>query len=224
MKYKTIFFIIFYAGVFSSNAMSQNNDTELWGGINLDYNLTRSATLEFEQQLRFNNNISSYNFTYSELGLNIGVTEQIAFAGKYRYSFIEQEGTGITSDEYDRYRYSFDFYAHSELINTAIEFAYRMRFQDSREKTTNNEYTFIRNRFRLKYKMNIPVHPYVSFENFFQFNNLNIFDRNRYTAGVDWSIMEKLNFLAFYRIQKEVKTVDPRIQNIIGLSLNYAVN
>ncbi len=224
MRSKFIFSILIIILLYVNISIAQNKDTELWSELDLTYNISERTSLTLEQQARFDDNISAYNFTYTEIGLKIGLSDGIALSGKYRYSFIEQEGTGSAIDEYDRYMYSFDLFAKTGLSRYPVEFTYRGRLQESREKTTDNEYSFIRNRFRLKYKWDLPVFPYITYESFFRLNKLNRFDRNRYTTGFDWKIAEKLNLLTFYRLQKEIKCTDPRIQNIIGLSLNYCIN
>ncbi len=224
MRNKIIFSILVIELLYVNISIAQNKDTELWSELDLTYNISEKTSLTLEQQIRFNENITAYNFTYTEIGLKVSLSDKIAISGKYRYSFIKQEGTGSAIDEYDRYRYSFDLFANTGLSDHPLEFAYRGRLQEAREKTTDNEYSFIRNRFRLKYKWELPAYPYLSYESFFRLNNVNSFDRNRYTAGFDWKIVEKLNILTFYRLQKEIKSTDPRIQNIIGLSLNYCIH
>jgi len=51
--------------------VAQTNDAELWTGAGISKSITKKLSLHFEEQVRFNNNISAVKNVFSEFFLSL---------------------------------------------------------------------------------------------------------------------------------------------------------
>ncbi len=220
---KKLLFILILSGV-CSFAGAQEKDIQLWTGPVVKYNINDKFRFEFEQQFRFNENISQYDFTFSEFAIRYKVFRYLDVKTLYRHSFIQPEQTGSELDEYDRSRVSFNASTSTKIFNTGIKVGYRLMYQHSWENTTLMASNYIRNRFELDYNLSKLVDPYASYESHFKLNGKNEFRQNRYTIGLSWKVSDKLDIDSFYRYQYEVNVKNPETDVIIGLGVIYVIN
>jgi hypothetical protein len=218
---KKLFIILILSGVYAF-ARAQVKDSQLWTGAMVKYNISKKFRLDFEQQLRFNNYISQYDYTFSELSLRYKVFKYLDIKALYRYSFIPQGETG--SLDYDKSRISFDAATGTEIFNTGINIGYRIRYQYSRENSTGLTSNYIRNRVAIDYNLSKLVDPYADWEPYFKLDGKNKWRQHRYTLGLSWKINKKLNVDTYYRYQNEINVKKPETDFIIGLGVVYSIN
>jgi hypothetical protein len=205
---------------------AQTKDVQLWTGPILKYNITKKIRLDFEQQFRFNENISSYDFTFSEFAVRYKVFKYLDVKAVYRHSFIPEVTSGSVISEYDKSRICFDASTGIEIFNTGLEIGYRIRYQDSWEHTTMASTHYIRNRFDLSYNLSKLVDPYTSWDNFYRLDGKNEVRQNRYVFGLTWKITKDLDIDSYYLFQKDknVKIKNLETIHVIGLAVIYSIN
>ena len=67
-----------------------------------------------------------------------------------------------------------------------FEFSLRTRYQVSKEIYSSDKLN--RNKLAIKYKLNKQIHPYISYELFYQFNDIRAFNRDRIEMGTKYKI------------------------------------
>ena len=122
---RKLIIILAFLGIYSF-ASAQLKDVQLWVGPVLKYNLGQKFRFEIEQQFRFNENISQFDYTFSEFGLRYKVFKYLNVKAIYRYSFMSSGQTGSALDEYDKSRISFSASTGTEIFNTGINVGYRI--------------------------------------------------------------------------------------------------
>lgn len=220
---RKLIIILAFLGIYSF-ASAQLKDVQLWVGPVLKYNLGQKFRFEIEQQFRFNENISQFDYTFSEFGLRYKVFKYLNVKAIYRYSFMSSGQTGSALDEYDKSRVSFSASTGTEIFNTGINVGYRILYQHSWEQTTLEVSNYIRNRFEIDYNLSKLTDPYFNWESYYRLDDKNEFRQDRYTLGLTWKITNKLDIDSFYRFQKEKNVNDPESVHIIGLAAVYTFN
>jgi hypothetical protein len=219
---KLLISVIFFG--FSFLAIAQTQDVQLWTGPVIKYNISKKFRLDLEQQFRFNENVSKYNFTFTELSLRYRVFKYLDVKALYRHTFIPATDDLTTGSENDQSRASLDASTGVEIFNTGIEAGYRVMYQNSWDNSTQVNKNYFRNRFDLGYNLSKLVDPYASWESFFRFDGKNQWRQHRYTFGLDWKITKKLDIDSYFHFEKEINVKHPETLYIWGLALEYTIN
>jgi hypothetical protein len=220
---KKILIVLFLSGVYIfSNA--QVKDIQLWAGPIVKYNINKKFRLDFEQQFRFNQNISKYDFTFSEFSVRYSVLNYLDLKAVYRHTFSPSGQTETAITENDKSRVCFDASTGTEIFNTGIKAGYRLRYQDSWENTTKTASHYLRNRFDLSYNLSKLVDPYADWESYFRLDGKNKWRQHRYTIGLSWRVTKKLDIDSYFRYQKEINVKRPETDFVLGLGVVYTFN
>jgi len=184
------------------------DDSESWTSVSFEKKLPHSLRLEFKQELKLDDQLSTFKQTFSELSLSYKVFDGLSFQIPYRYSTYEnkiKQRISIGSS----YKYSFK----------TISLKYRARIQRTYERGEDSE-DMIRNKYTVDYKMNKSIKPYISTEIFFPFNEDPVqLEEYRMSFGLTVDIMKKSSIKIFYIFKKEDLTkIDPVEINVFGLS------
>ena len=184
------------------------DDSESWTSVSFEKKLPHSLSLEFKQELKLDDQLSTFKQTFSELSLSYKVFDGLSFQIPYRYSTYEnkiKQRISIGSS----YKYSFK----------TISLKYRARIQRTYERGEDSE-DMIRNKCTVDYKMNKSIEPYISTEIFFPFNEDPVqLEEYRMSFGLTVDIMKNSSVKIFYIFKKEDLTkLDPVEINIFGLS------
>ena len=188
-------------------------DTELWAGATFELQLNNKFRIEIEQQVRFNDTLSSFKNTFTEPGLRYKLNKHIAFKVKYRYI--------VRSNDDNRSRISFSGYYGWSKKKFPLSFQYRLKFQDTKEQNTGKKFTFLRNKFTIQYNLSKKADPFLAYEHFYKFNKKNEPRAWRFTAGFDWKLIKSLELSTFYRYEEEMNVKKPEAQHIIGIMFTY---
>lgn len=215
MTLKIVLSIVLLGLTVSLNAQKLP-DAELWTGATWKLRLNKEFRVEFEEQIRFNNNISTLKMTITEFGLRYRLNKYFSFKGNYRYS--------ARPNKNNRTRVSLNAYYNWRKKKFPLSMQYRFRFQNTNEANSGQKFSDVRNKVTLAYNLSKLADPYLSFELKTELNGINEFRVKRLTYGLDWRMSKQIDLTTFYRNQSEINVKNPDKQNIIGIMLSYTLN
>ncbi len=187
-----------------------SSNTESWTSIGFEKNMFNSITLDFEQSLRMQDNISSFKQTFSEASISYNFFNDLKIFIPVRYAVFQEKIKKRVSIGFS-YKYNFK----------PVTLKYRSKFQRSFQeyKIFNPS---LRNKLSIHYKINKKVKPYFSGEVFHsinadQYEN----DEKRWSIGVNIGILKKKKIKIFYTYKIEgINKSDQDKTNVIGLAYN----
>ena len=187
------------------------DDNESWTSIGFERKLTSSLKLEFKQELKLEDQASTFKQTLSEISFSYQVFDGLRIQIPYRYSTYEDKIKQRLSFG-GSYRYSFK----------PMSLKYRIRFQRTIEEGENPE-DLIRNKFTIEYKLDKNIEPYVSSELFHSYSEDPVqFDEYRISFGLTVDIMERSSIKIFYIFKKEdLNKSDPDEIGVFGLAYSF---
>lgn len=206
---------LFVVYLMSFSAQVIATDNELWTGGTYKLGITKKVRVEFEEQFRFNNNLSSYNNNFTELRLRYKFNKHFAVKGNLRHT--------IRYKDFNRRRFTIDAYYNWEKKSFPLRFQYRLRLQDSRVFQTGKKTNYIRNKFSLEYNLTKLVDPFIAYEIYYRLNQKNEFRVSRFTMGLNWKLNKQIDLSTYYRLQRDINIKKPQAQHIIGLMLTYSM-
>ncbi len=184
-------------------------DVELWTGGTINYKLSKRLTLDVVEQVRFNNNVTTYKKSFTNVGLKIKLNKRYSVKPSYRFIVLP-----LTSFEH---RVQLDGFYKWSKKKFPLTFAYRMRIQHQ----FISPKSYFRNKITVGYKLSKLVDPFLAYEIFFRFNGKNEFRVSRITVGLDWRINKRLYLTTYYRLQDDIFVKNPERQHIVGVLLDY---
>jgi len=200
---------------------AQNNDMQLWTTISLEKKITKTFSLNYAEEVRFNENISEVGQFFSDIGGTYKINKAWRISANYRFTNKRQ-----LDDSYSkRHRYYVDLSYRKKFDKIVIMF--RTRFQ-SQYSDIYSSYTGIipdyysRNKLTLKPDLDKKYSPYISAEMFYQLNNPegNNLDNMRYTGGIEYKFNKKASLDLFYMIQQEYNVAKPQRDFVVGIGYN----
>ena len=197
----------------SAAGFGQISDNQLWTGATLKFRINKKLRFDMEEQVRFNNDISRLNITFTEASILYDLTKRISIKGNFRYIYDPYS--------HNSYRYSGDLAYDWSKKRCPFSFKYRLRFQRHIEEHTRESESYFRNKFSADYNLSKLVDPYVAYESYFKLNYINQFTVNRYIVGLEWRIFKKLDLETFFMYEDEFGEKNPEINKIFGVGLSY---
>ena len=184
------------------------DDTHTWTSIGFEKNLPHSLSLEFEQELRIKDRLSTFSQTISEVSLSYKVIDGLNISIPYRYAVFD-----------DKIKQRLSFGASYKYNFNPISLKYRTKLQRSFEKEKTHEY-LIRNKLIIEYKLSKKIEPFFSGELFNKSNNE--LDEYRVSFGLAVDLPRKSSIKIFYIFKKEDLTkTNPDKINVFGLSYTF---
>ncbi len=213
IKYKYIIVFAGYLFLSGLNAVCQISDNQLWSGATLKLRVTKKLRFDFEEQVRFDNDISRLHATLTEGNILYNLTKRIRLKSTFRYFF----------DPYSHnyYRLSGDFSYDISIKNSPLDFKYRLRFQHVFEEHTRKSENYFRNKISADYNLSRLVDPFIEFENYFRLSYVYRFTTNRYIVGLDWRISRNIDLETFFMYEDEFGEMNPEINKVYGIGLSY---
>lgn len=223
---KAVRFLVFLA--FMGNLLlgfplkGQVKDAGLWTSLNFETKLVKKLSFSISQELRFNENITELGAAFTDAGLSYKLNKHFQFAANYRFTQRRR-----LDDYYSfRQRYYVDIKYSYKL--KPFEISIRSRFQDQysdigRASDGGVPEYYLRNKLSLKWDINKPYTPYISFELFSPLNypRINVFNAMRATAGIEYAFSKHHKIDIYYMIQKAVNESQPETDFILGLGYFY---
>jgi len=186
------------------------DDNESWTSIGFEKKLPYKLKLEFEQELRFKDQISTFKQTFSDISLSYKVFDGLRIQIPYRYIVYKDKIKQRLSFS-GSYKYSFK----------PVDLKYRTKFQRTHEDKESTD-DLIRNKFSVEYKLGKKVEPYISGELFHPYNGEpKQLDEYRISFGLTVDIMKKNSIKIFYIFKKEDLAYCPLEVNVFGLAYSF---
>ncbi len=187
------------------------DDTHTWTSIGFEKNLPHSLSLEFEQELRIKDQLSTFSQTFSEVSLSYKVIDGLNISIPYRYAVFD-----------DKIKQRLSLGASYKYKFNPISLKYRTKLQRSFEKEKTHEY-LIRNKLIIVYKLRKRIEPYCSGEWFHLLKtDNNPLDEYRASFGIEIDLPRKNSINIFYIIKKEDLGIsNPDKINVFGLSYTF---
>lgn len=208
---------------------AQTEDLGSWMTLSFNKGIVGGLQFNFDQELRLRNNLSDVNLIYSNIGLSYKFTKWFRVATVYR--FIDKhkdDGTwGIRHRTYADFIFKFK--------PGKFSLGYRARLQSEwRGAGYSGEFgkvpeVYVRNLFKIGYKLNDHFSPYVGSEMRWQVQNPRIpyhegFDRTRFMAGTDYNINDNQTLGLYFLLQKEWNVINPQTLYIIGVEYSFSMD
>ncbi len=215
----TLILPLLLAGLLTSSA--QTTDLKLWNAYKLSADISKKWSADLEQQVRFNNNISTFDFALTEFTLGYKISKHFDVAAGIRYSYWENDPVE-TIDSYDRFRWMTDLKFDTDVVDKDLKLNIRLRYQESREvagATTPDRY--LRSRVQFEYNLSKLVDPEISYELYYKFAQPGEFRAHRINVGASWRIIKKLYLDTSYIYQWEINVNSPDMEHIVSLGLKY---
>jgi outer membrane receptor protein involved in Fe transport len=174
-----ILFILFFISpclVFSQVL----SDAKLWTGISVSKKIN-DFNFSISEEYRRSENLSQTDKIFTEFDISYKVIKNLTAGITYRFNQdrnFEQGGFDFN------HRFNFDLGYDYDFND--FEFSLRTRYQVSKEIYSSDKLN--RNKLAIKYKLNKQIHPYVSYELFYQFNDIRAFNRDRIEMGTKYKI------------------------------------
>ena len=187
------------------------DDTHTWTSIGFEKNLPHSFSLEFEQELRIKDRLSTFSQTISEVSLSYKVIDGLNISIPYRYAVFD-----------DKIKQRLSLGASYKYKFNPISLKCRTKLQRSFGKEKTHGY-LIRNKLIIVYKLRKKIEPYCSGELFHKFNKSNNeLDEYRVSFGLAVDLPRKSSIKIFYIFKNEDLTkTNPDKINVFGLSYTF---
>jgi len=199
-------------------AGAQTSDTEMWTGAELNVDLPQRMRFAWSHSLRFDDDVARLKQAFHEVALRYRATDWLQFQGGYRFYMVRDGETAqrLFGDVGLRYRPG----------DSAWQFQYRLRLQNTMRPDPLEDLTYLRNKFEVSYRVNKDVTPYVAFELFYRFRDAaaDEFRRYRLEGGVDWDIAKRTTLSGFLLFQSEMNVASPERDYVLGVELSYQID
>jgi len=184
------------------------DDNQSWTSVGFEKKLPYSFKLKFEQELRLEDQASTFKQTFSEFSLSYSVFKGFKIEIPFRYMFYKDKTKQRVSFS-GSYKYSFK----------PVSLKHRTKYQRTYEKQGEIPEELIRNKFSIMYRLNKKIEPYVSGE-FIQLIDAHNYplDETRFSFGFTYELPRKNSMKIFYTLKNEDKTI-----GIFGLSYNFSL-
>ena len=189
------------------------DDNQSWTSVGFEKKLPYSFKLQFEQELRLDNQLSTFKQTFSEFSLSYSVFKGFKIELPFRYMTYKDKTKQRVSFS-GSYKYSFK----------PVSLKHRTKYQRTYEKGEIPE-ELIRNKLSINYRLNKKIEPYVSGE-FIQLLDATNYplDETRFSFGLTYELPKKNSIKIFYTLKNEDKTKkNPDEIGVFGLSYNFSL-
>jgi len=189
------------------------DDNQSWTSVGFEKKLPYSFKLQFEQELRLDNQLSTFKQTFSEFSLSYSVFKGFKIELPFRYMTYKDKTKQRVSFS-GSYKYSFK----------PVSLKHRTKYQRTYEKGEIPD-ELIRNKLSINYRLNKKIEPYVSGE-FIQLLNAQNYplDETRFSFGLTYELPKKNSIKIFFTLKNEDKTKkNPDEIGVFGLSYNFSL-
>ena len=214
-------------GFTSFVADAQVSDFQSWISVGVKTDISKKFSAGIETQLRMRDNSTRPNSLLLDPSISFKANKYLKFSLGYRFSArFSSDNVNTTA-----HRYNIDAEGRKKFRKLTLKL--RTRFQKGFTELTYNENrkpysypAYSRNKLVIEYEVSKRISPYAEFELFLPLNDTRQrnFDRYRATIGSSFDLKNRNTVDCFFRIQKELNTVNPNTDFIIGLGYAYDVN
>jgi Protein of unknown function (DUF2490) len=227
MKMKKLLLLIplLCIGGFSN---AQTEDFGSWMTFSVNKGIGEKFVLGLDQELRLRNNLTDINLIYTNVGLSYKVNKWFRISQVYR--FIDKHQSDGAWGVRHRIYTDLIFKAKPADFTLTYRFRYQTEWRGAGYTSELGRIPeiYIRNLFKIGYKLNDKIAPYIGSELRFQVQNPRIpyhdgFDRTRFIAGTDYTVNDHSAFGLYFLLQKEWNVNDPQTLYILGLEYTISL-
>lgn len=202
-------------------AFEPESDFGAWFSVNAQKRITRTFSLNFNPQVRFNRNLETVDQFMAELGGEVLLSR--SFKASLNYRLTESNRLDYYST---RHRVFLDVSFKQKFGRIGI--GIRERFQSQFKDIYSSELGrypawYLRTRATVKYDTDLAWKPYASAEIFYRARDLenpgNSVDQYRYEFGVDYSFTKDQTLNVFYMFKRNP---EERVYNEYIAGLGYS--
>ena len=205
MKWSLIFF-------FTLNYIFAAIDNQSWSSLNFKIDAPFSTKLNIEQSLRFEDNLSQFKQTFTEISISYKINDLMRIDIPYRYSIYK-----------NKIKNRISIGSSIKLNKKKIGTKYRLKFQNIKESDKPIEITF-RNKFTISYKVKKKIEPFIAYEIFNPYENrIRGIDETRISLGSQIKINKK-RYIKFYYIHKKEDLLKAKNNSLYILGLDYSLS
>ena len=205
MKWSLIFF-------FTLNYIFAAIDNQSWSSLNFKIDAPFSTKLNIEQSLRFEDNLSQFKQTFTEISISYKINDLMRIDIPYRYSIYK-----------NKIKNRISIGSSIKLNKKKIGTKYRLKFQNIKESDKPIEITF-RNKFTISYKVKKKIEPFIAYEIFNPYENrIRGIDETRISLGSQIKINKK-RYIKFYYIHKNEDLLKAKNNSLYILGLDYSLS
>ena len=187
--------------------IAQEQDFQQWSKIGISYDLNKDLSVSLDQGLRFRENASLQDVTFSNLSLKYDLIKKWSVAIGYRYitDFDLSQNTSTIHRIYTDVNY------RKKKKRWLMKNRLRHQFQE--------ENFTLRDKVSLSYNIRkTPLEPFTAFELFFKDSE---FKKWRFTLGASYPFLKEFDIDVYYRLQQSFNTNNPKQLHILGLGMEY---
>ncbi len=221
-KFKIVLLLLFIQ-LFINALTAQNNDFEIWSGIGVKKKISDRISAVFTEEVRFNDNATSVDKFFSDIGILYKLTYKLKIGTYYRFIKTRE----LNANYHNQHRYYFDL-IYTERKNR-LKISNRLRFQSKYNNIYGDATGFVpsnyfRNKISAEYDIkNSKITPNLSVELYYKTTgkNKNQFNKVRFTGGLEYKLSKKSRVGVFYRIQNSFNVKYPLTSYILGTGYSY---
>lgn len=210
--------------IFPSSCLAQNEDFNVWSAFSFDRKLRKDTYLHFSTQSRFIENVTRYNFSFFDVGLDKKLNKHFDFTVAYVFN--------IKRDLLDYWYFRHQLYSNVtyDIGFGDFKFSNRFRIQsdlDDQLALYTNPFSvfFYRNKSKCKFELSKKTSLYVSYEWYYKINNRSMDDllihRTRTAIGVCNQLKKRKKIDVYFMLQKQMK--NNQLVNTYVLGSEYAL-
>ena len=198
--------------LFSLQIIFGADDSESWNSIGFQVKLPHAFKIDFEQELRFQEQFSKYKQTFTEVSISYKILDGFRVFIPFRYTIGKDDNIKKRLSLGSSYKYNFK--------NIALK--YRFKYQETYEQQEIPE-ELIRNKLSFHYDLTKKIEPYFSGEVFYPNNTSNYnYDEYRFSFGIVLDLPKKNELKVFFTYKVEdIHKTNPDHINVFGLAYNY---
>ena len=195
------------------------DDAQLWMSAGVRVRPTKRLRLNFDQQLRLDQNLSRVDKVNTDVTLTYKARKWLSLGGGYRFSMRTGDSDALGPSQ----RLHVQGQVSGDLGPVGV--SYRLRFQDSfawDNSKLDLEHT-LRNRVALNYDTDTMVTPGIAAELFTRLaeRQEELLKKIRITVGVRLKPNKKHAVDVFYRMHLPLADPENPVEHIVGLGYEY---
>lgn len=189
----------------------EQRDLHAWTFVTLEYELADRWQLEWEQQVRLEDNARSLRVAFSEIGAAYKISKWMSASLAFRFSRAP------------------GFWENRVMANVnlkkrfkPIDFSSRLRLQRSYQAEDSAE-DYFRVKFRARYsRKKIKWRPYLAHELYYSLHSRDMqVDKLRFACGTQYRLKKAISLEFGYIYQQEINQESPKQTNMFKLGMSY---
>lgn len=189
-------------------------DVELWTELGVKLDLGRRVAATFDQQLRFDADVSRVGAVMPELGLRVQIAKWLRTGGGYRFEY-ERDGDG---ELVVRHRFEIHARARTDIGRLRIELDGRLQEQ-LRPGAKNEHRHLVRDRLDASWRGLKPWIPLTSLTLFHPLDGGGAIDKAWITVG-GAHLRGPREFEVFYRLEWPIRDPNDPMLHIVGAAFH----